>query len=202
MDIQHTELITRIMYRSDYVNMKRMRIYLTVLCVVVIITVGFVCIYKQEGAAYFSNEFTEKFKISDLNNDDVRERAKNSGYYRVSEDYNASGNVSVWELRLPITDEFIMTSYFITSTHAHEYSFQQKNRLAWWKTYKRESLRSDYSKMASKSKYQCDATIDTGTENIYIATYGETVSECVSKIENVLLKMYSDLVVSYNDTKK
>ena len=86
MDIQHTELITRIMYGSDYVNMKRMRIYLTALCVVVIITVGFVCIYKQEGTAYFSNEFTEKFKISDLNNDDVRERAKNSGYYRVSED--------------------------------------------------------------------------------------------------------------------
>lgn len=177
--------------------MKHAKTCLIVLCVIsVVVAVCVACFYKREGTASFSDEFTEKFIIADFNCDEVRERAKNSGYYRVSEEYNASGNLSIWELRLPVTGEFIMTSYFIPSARARaqEDDFQQKNYLEWWRMYKRDSLQSDYSKNASKSKYQCEAIIDTVAENIYIATYGESVSECVSKIENVLLKMYSDLV--------
>ena len=177
--------------------MKHAKTCLIILCVIsVVVAVCVDCFYKREGTASFSDEFTEKFIIADFNCDDVRERAKNSGYYRVSEEYNASGNLSIWELRLPVTGEFIMTSYFIPGARARaqEDDFQQKNYLEWWRMYKRDSLQSDYSKNASKSKYQCEAIIDTVAENIYIATYDESVSECVSKIENVLLKMYSDLV--------
>lgn len=65
--------------------MKHAKTCLIILCVIsVVVAVCVLCFYKREVTASFSDEFTEKFIIADFNCDDVRERAKNNGYYRIS----------------------------------------------------------------------------------------------------------------------
>lgn len=162
-------------------------------CIFLIFVAMLLCVLNAEGTANFSDKFTNTFNLSELNCDDVRERAKTNALYSVDEVYDSSGQLSSWTLRLSSSDEFILIlDFFVSTTKADQ---EQSYRIRWWRSQGSAELESAYSQKASKAKYRCEAVLDASwAEHTYISTYGNNVADCVNRIEQVLLNMYYDLI--------
>ena len=159
--------------------------------VVVLLIAGYLIYqHNSEGTASFSEEFLATFDLHSLNNMQVYQKAQASNYYRVFPE-DADRFMS-WSLHLPITDEFIMTLDMNLGLEMLDIPVTYK--IEWYRQAIGEP-RSSFQERGKKMKYACAASIDTPFEYLYIQTYGNDVEECVQRIEEVLLKMYNDLVV-------
>ena len=168
--------------------MKRKLIWILVFVILAAVAYSY---YDRNTTRYtkFSDEFLAEFNFSILDNPETREKVRNSNCYRLSE-FDTMSNL--WEVFLqPNTAEFVFSAIFVSG------SFEPWGGtycLRWWRTNPNDPVYNDFSENAVKAKYRCSVDFNSrGGDTLYLATYGDSVKDCIKRMEELLLKFYYDL---------
>jgi len=137
----------------------------------------------------FSDEFLAVFNFGILDNPETREKARNSDCYRVAE---PDAWPDMWNVYLqPNSSEYIFSAFFDSGFFEPRGSSYS---LSWWRPNPNDTVYNDFSEQAVKAKYRCSVDFDSGEgDTLYLATYGDSVKDCIKRMEELLLKFYYDL---------
>lgn len=168
--------------------MKRKLIWILVFVILAVVVYSY---YDRNTIRYteFSDEFLTEFNFDILDNPETREKVRNSDCYRLSE---SDTMPNLWEVFLqPNTAEFIFSAIFDSR------SFEPRRgtySLYWGRPNPNDTVYNDFSEHAVKAKYWCSVAFNSGEgDTLYLTTYGDSVKDCIRRMEELLLKFYYDL---------
>ena len=173
---------------------RRIKCYVCLVLAVAALLFVLYCYVPWSGNAKFSDEFINSFDLSRLSGEEIRERAMRYDSYRVDTSLESDGKVSSWSLYMPGSEDYLMEMAIYEDLSFYYYD-GDRSSIVWSRVRPNENFRdSSFFRNLSKAKYRCEASIDRSNGWVYISTWGNSIDECVEKIESQLLKIYSDLL--------